>query len=65
MPSSQCPTREQLQHYVFGSLPDQDAERIATHVGTCPACDRILEELEGEPDRLLADLRRANPLNQY
>ena len=65
MPTNRCPTREQLREYVFGTLAEELAESIATHLATCPSCETVLEQLEQLPDEVLADLRAANPLDQY
>ena len=58
MPTNRCPTREQLREYVFGTLAEELAESIATHLATCPSCETVLEQLEQLPDEVLADLRR-------
>ena len=40
-----CPTPEQLQSLIDGTLPDDVAERLTEHVGNCSSCQERMQSL--------------------
>ncbi|MCO6435641.1 MAG: zf-HC2 domain-containing protein [Phycisphaerae bacterium] len=42
---SDCPSREQLAEYEAGRLPDSTAERLETHLKSCPTCRETFASL--------------------
>ena len=51
-----CPEHESLERYVLGRASDEEAERLAAHVGACGRCLTLLPTL-GDTDDLMAALR--------
>src|SRR5437870_5550463 len=51
-----CPTRNDLQWFLAGRLPDADTERLQQHLGGCPDCVNTLHTLEAE-DSLIQAMR--------
>src|ERR1700736_4504971 len=56
---STCPTAKELQRFLLGDIPDQDAERVEQHLAQCPTCLGQLASLHGEDT--LSDAVQANP----
>ena len=52
-----CPTREVLDALSLGKLPTDAIEIVGRHIETCPACQSVLEELDGLEDSMIADLK--------
>ncbi len=44
---SSCPSREQLQGLLAGTLSGDVEQRLSTHVETCGPCQHLLDELTG------------------
>jgi WD40 repeat protein/serine/threonine protein kinase/tetratricopeptide (TPR) repeat protein len=42
---SACPSTEVLEQFVNGRLDGSESDSVEAHVGHCPACQRILDEL--------------------
>ena len=40
-----CPSRAQLDRLLAEGLPEDEEERLASHLEACPVCQQILEEL--------------------
>src|SRR2546430_2537910 len=57
MPSVECPPQRDLLAFHLGQLPDDALAAIATHLETCPTCERFLTEMDRRPDPVLADLQ--------
>ena len=55
-----CPSPHQLTAYVLGGLADPDFDLVAEHVSGCPACQKILGELDSASDSVLDRLREAS-----
>lgn len=53
-----CFDREVLVDFALGRLPDEELERIAGQVETCPKCRAFLETLDGLEDSVVRDLKR-------
>jgi hypothetical protein len=53
-----CPTREAIEHFRRGLLPETELERLAEHLATCPECAGQLESASAD-DPILATLRRS------
>lgn len=56
--ATQCPTGDELQAFSLGNLPTIELERVARHVGHCPACDAALHKLDEAGDGLVTELRQ-------
>ena len=52
-----CPSQEVLADLTLGKLPLETIEALGLHVETCPACQTILESLDGLEDSLIADIK--------
>ena len=61
MSSTTCPPRNELAAFALGELSESALEAIVSHVETCPACDRALQELDQLSDPVIAGLRRSGP----
>jgi serine/threonine protein kinase len=48
-----CPYPAQLHEYARGTLPEDLAETLASHLEGCPTCDSILRNIENEQQPLL------------
>ncbi|MCI0465077.1 MAG: protein kinase [Gemmataceae bacterium] len=46
---SRCPGRDQLEQLLAERLSDRQREILEAHVETCPACQRLLEQLADDP----------------
>jgi serine/threonine protein kinase/WD40 repeat protein len=57
MPPSKCPSRADLTAFALGELSEASLQDVAGHVEGCPACDAVLQELEGLSDPVIAGLR--------
>src|SRR3954468_10286713 len=53
-----CPTRATLAALLRGTLPPVDEEAVNGHVESCPACEAVVAQLEGDTDPLVAALRQ-------
>lgn len=56
--NSDCFSRDQLQSYLLGQLPDADSDLVALHVEACAACDATVTALDRESDTLIESLRQ-------
>jgi serine/threonine-protein kinase len=56
MPNDACPTPETLQSFNAGTLADDSFEAVATHLETCAACLRVLQNSSVTDDPLMAAL---------
>jgi serine/threonine protein kinase len=57
MAASECPAREALAGYVYGTLAEADVDGVADHVESCPSCANTVGRLEETADSLLSHLR--------
>jgi len=57
-----CPSRDKLQGFVSGAIPEEQAEAVAEHLETCVECEATVEQIESHCDSLVANLRRHPPL---
>ena len=48
---SGCPTDEVLEQFIDGRLGGAEGSSVEAHIGLCPACQRVLEELTPAPGR--------------
>ncbi len=58
MSEAVCPDQQALTRFAVGDLSTREFERIAAHVERCPACELILQALDGCTDPLVASLRQ-------
>ena len=52
-----CPSRDTLAAHMLGRLSDQQSREIAHHLGRCPRCEAVADEVEGVQDALVGLLR--------
>ena len=57
------PQREELAAYLRGTLPEDRAAPMEEHLQACPACEEIIQGMEGLSDPLLQGLRRCQRLS--
>jgi serine/threonine protein kinase len=60
MGQTDCPDDDELASFLAGTLSRPRMADVATHVGTCPACERALATLDSLADPLLKRLRQAD-----
>src|SRR5262245_55687206 len=53
-----CPADDRLRAFASGRLPLDELGTLAEHVERCPACQKALEGLEGQADKVELALRR-------
>lgn len=58
MVATHCPDRNYIQEYLSGRLANANAAELEQHLDACATCERVLEELETEPDSLVDVLQR-------
>ncbi|MDX1947946.1 MAG: LamG-like jellyroll fold domain-containing protein [Pirellulaceae bacterium] len=58
----QCPSRDELAHFLHGELPEPALDAVAGHLGECPSCQTTVEKLEQE-DTLIGGLRQPAAAN--
>ncbi len=51
-PDQQCPTRQELEHFVLGRLEQETATRIGDHVATCDLCAGTVSNLQYSEETL-------------
>jgi serine/threonine-protein kinase len=54
-----CVSREELQAFVLGDLPEPQSRAVAVHLENCPSCEAIAASLDDFTDPILRSLRRA------
>ncbi|MBL8827326.1 MAG: SUMF1/EgtB/PvdO family nonheme iron enzyme [Planctomycetaceae bacterium] len=54
------PSKDELSAFLFGKLPLDKCDDVASHVEICPPCQETVNQLETEPDTLLDSLRRSS-----
>ena len=40
-----CPSRDKLQGFVSGAIPEEQAEAVAEHLETCVECEATVEQI--------------------
>ena len=56
-PDVDCPSDQQLRHFVLGKLSLDEADRIADTIDTCVECEKFVTEFESQStDPLLDDM---------
>ena len=58
MPSTNCPSREELGRFAVGNLDARAFATIATHVEQCRDCEAALQALDAATDPLITALRQ-------
>ncbi len=59
-----CPSQEILKQYVHADLPEQEADKIGTHIARCPSCRIFVECIEQQSgDTFLKKLRNHTPVS--
>ena len=54
------PTADELRALSLGQLEEADLARVSAHLGECPECCRLIDQLDAT-DPLLARLRQRAP----
>ena len=54
-----CPSRAQLDRLLAERLPEEEEDKLASHLETCPLCQKILEELTAAP--VVGDSSQSTP----
>src|SRR5262249_44696716 len=57
MPSTTCPSEQELQAFQLGDLPEAFLEDVAQHLEACPRCETIAQRLDATLDPILAAIR--------
>ena len=57
MPTTTCPSEDDLKAYAWGGLPPESEDSLADHLEACPQCKATVQMLERQGDPLLARLR--------
>jgi len=65
MPDTDHPSREDLLAFLVGTLPEETAEIVGSHVDTCTLCQTTLGELDESDDALVAKLRQREGEDPY
>jgi anti-sigma factor RsiW len=60
MPPDDCPAPAALAAFHAGDLPPADIDRVAAHLEGCPACEAVLQRLDGRTGPV-ADAVRTPP----
>lgn len=60
-----CPTREELQDYIRGKLPDDASDSLAEHLDGCSQCQAELASLSDADDTLIARLKCPETSDPY
>jgi hypothetical protein len=55
------PTEDQIEWYLFGSLPEPQAENLEEHLLVCHACIDIAEKLAVFVDSMRSTLEQSTP----
>ncbi len=55
------PSRDVLNQYLTGQLPDAEAESVDEHLADCTACDDTIQSLRPDPDTIVDGLRGGPP----
>ncbi|MHC4180814.1 MAG: hypothetical protein ACYSWU_25220, partial [Planctomycetota bacterium] len=53
-----CPSRQQLEDYVLGKLPEASIRPLSNHVAGCVKCQAAVELLDGVSDQLIRAMRQ-------
>lgn len=65
MPTTNCPSRDEFFAFAVGTLPEDRAEEVFEHLGTCAICRATLEAIDEGADTLVARLRRPAAKSPY
>ena len=57
MSDTSCPSREECLAFHLGKLPEEKAEVLIAHFGSCPDCQAMLDTFDAADDTLIAKLR--------
>jgi hypothetical protein len=57
MPTTTCPSTDELRRFALGAVSAVFLDRIAAHLEECPECRHSLEQFDGVQDPLVNDLR--------
>ncbi len=60
-----CPSRTDLHAYSVGALSEDAARGVADHIGSCPACQAALQEIDTSDDVLVAQIRSPVVADQF
>ncbi|MCL4206273.1 MAG: protein kinase [Pirellulaceae bacterium] len=60
-----CPSRQQLNEFLVGTLPPDDADTISAHLESCTTCQESLQTLDDGQDSLIGLLRQPAPRDEY
>ena len=63
--SMTCPNRQQLQDFLVGTLPADDADTIAAHLEACITCQDSFQALDDGRDSFISLLRQPAPVDEY
>jgi WD40 repeat protein/tRNA A-37 threonylcarbamoyl transferase component Bud32 len=59
MPSTACPTADELRAFHLGDLPEEMLSGMAAHLEECPACEAAAQTLDRVTDPVVAAYRRS------
>ena len=51
-----CPSRDELEAFSLGKLPDDTIEMIAEHLDSCPACEDTVVQFDDRADSFVGNL---------
>jgi len=57
MPTLDCPSRELLQGFALGDLPDPQIEAVTDHLESCTECEQTVALFEDQSDTFIGRLR--------
>lgn len=55
----ECLSTDKLRDYALGRMPEEQWERVASHLETCATCEDTISSLDGTADSMLDHLRMA------
>ena len=53
----ECLSTDKLRDYALGRMPEEQWERVASHIETCAACEDTISSLDGTADSMIDHLR--------
>lgn len=53
----ECLSTDKLRDYALGRMPEEQWDRVASHIETCPACEDTISSLDGTADSMIDHLR--------
>jgi serine/threonine protein kinase/Tol biopolymer transport system component len=65
MNREECPPRDQLVDFAIGTLPEEDADWVIDHLGSCDKCQAALDTIDQAGDTLISKLLRPAPNDEF